>query len=576
MYDERIDTNPSLKWLKDLAERGIVFISPNFEKYQSDPNQYVLKEYSGNKTISRQLIIDIITNDDLFNKIVKNLFEKKESFIPMLFITEDGGFVDQYNIKKMMLIDLLKRIKIEEFPEITERYNQLMDYVSYNKYKESTENDNYELVIDGKNYIIPIKFIYQFMDLNMDEFNNIISKGQDINNMPLEHFLYAVYKYYEDNKIIDDYIVNYELKNKLKEIKSSSKIDIQMINEYLNTNDSLLEKIKVDEKLQDYILDDIPSEFTELEKAIYIYIKMCKVLTYDEEFYAVSQKGPLAEKHKIIENIANISLDNNKVVCYEFDAIYAYFLNKLGINYKHFVDTVDGIGRRGEKEFDEFNFYSEGHTFLKFRCGKYLINADSVTSIINGDIVQAKLNQPLAGLVCENTNSKSRDEFSKVLHKVYDYIASKEKRISQNETEKIEEFDEIVSQFVKTTDKLKPVDIREKIEILINKVNFTKMIGIDAYSYLLQLKKILFTEYEQVNNIKITIIRKNNENSAEALAIISTRLPNEEGEMIISRYMFKPGSELVLISKEDLQKEFEKEKLDYIEDYESNIPGIKK
>ena len=395
MYDERIDKmvqeNESLKWLKEIADRGIVVISPNVEKYKSDPNQLPLQGYSGNKTISRQFIIDILSHDDSFDKN-KQIYENNLYAVVTLFIGENGEFKDQCNISRMMLIDLLKKIDVKEVPSIAERYNQVMDYVSYDKYREKTRNDNYEIVIDGKNYKIPVMLIYQFMDLNHESFNNVIASGKDINGIPLAHFLYTVSKYYEDNKIVENYLINEELKNRLKEIKSSEKVDVQMVNKYLDTNDSLLEQMKVNIELQDLILSDISPEFNDLEKAIYVYIKMCKVLTYDEEFYAVNQKGPLSEKHKTIDNVANISLTNNKVVCYEFDAIYSYFLNKLGINYKHFVGTVDG------------NRYSEGHTFLKYRCGKHLVKADSVTSILQGDIMQAKLNQPLRGLVCENTN----------------------------------------------------------------------------------------------------------------------------------------------------------------------------
>lgn len=580
MYDERIDKiiqeNESLKWLKEIADRGIVVISPNVEKYKSDPNQLALKGYSGNKTISRQFIIDILSHDDSFDKI-KQIYENNLYAVVTLFVGENGEFKDQYNLSRMMLIDLLKKIDIKEVPFIAERYNQVMNYVSYEKYREKTQNDNYEIVIDGKNYKIPIMLIYQFMGLNSESFNNVISNGNDINGIPLAHFLYAVGKYYEDNKIAENYLINEELKSRLKEIKSSEKVDVQMVNKYLDTNDSLLEQMKVNIELQDLILSDISPEFNDLEKAIYVYIKMCKVLTYDEEFYAVNQKGPLSEKHKTINNVANISLTNNKVVCYEFDAIYSYFLNKLGINYKHFVGTIDGNGKQGEEEFDdEYNRYSEGHTFLKYRCGKHLVKADSVTSILQGDIMQAKLNQPLRGLVCENTNEQSRNEFSQAMHKVYNYIANREPKISQNEPEKVETFDEIVAQFNSSTDKLRPVDIREKIEILISKVNSTKMIGIDAYSYLLQLRKILFTEQEQKDNIKISIIRNSNENSAEALSIISIRLPDETGKMVVNRYMFKPGSELIPISKEDLQANFDSENMGYVEADDPVIPGIKR
>lgn len=580
MYDERIDKivkdDPSLEWIKSIAQTGIVVMSPNTNRYINDSNQITLSGYFGDKTISRQFMIDIISHDDSFNKI-KQLYENDLYSVVTLFISEKGEFIDQVNLNRMKFIDILKKIDIHMFPNIIDRYNQILDYVSYEKYREKTQNDNYEIIIEGNKYIIPVISIYKFMDLDNNTFNMIMSNSDSFDEIPISHFLYAVNKYYEDNKIIDNYLTDLSTKTRLKEINSSEKVDVQMINRYIDTNDSLLEQMTVDEQLQDLVLSDMAPNFNDLEKAIYVYIKMCKILTYDEQFFAVNQKGPLSEKHKNIENISNISVSNNKVVCYEFNAIYSYFLHKLGINYKHFVGTIDRNGKEEEEEFDEeFNRYSEGHTFLKFRCGKYLVKADSVTSILQGDIMQAKLNQPLKGLICENINKHSREEFSQIMHKVYSYIASREPKISQNETEKIESFDEIVSQFIKTTDKLKPINIREKIEILISKVNSTKMIGIDAYSYLLQLRKILFTPQEQNDNIKISIIKKTNDSTAEALAIISIRMPDENGKMSIDRYMFKPGEEMIPISQNDLQENFDNETMDYIESNDPLIPGIRK
>ena len=72
MYDDRIDKivqeNASLKWLKEAADRYIVVISPNVEKYKSDPNQLTFQGYS-DKAISRQLIVDMLSHDDSFAKI---------------------------------------------------------------------------------------------------------------------------------------------------------------------------------------------------------------------------------------------------------------------------------------------------------------------------------------------------------------------------------------------------------------------------------------------------------------------------------------------------------------------------
>lgn len=578
MYDERIkaivQNHPELNYLKKIAESGILIISPEVEKYKTDPEQLLIPGYNFKK-ISKKFIVDIIANDEYFSKI-KEIYEKGLFSVVALFINEKGKALDQYSLNRMMIIHLLEKIDKNEFPSISERYDELMSYVSYENYKEQTYEDNYEVTIDGEKYSFPVRVFYQFMDLPTEEFNSLMEKEDILGNIPIAHFLYAVNKYYEDKKIKTDYLVDDNLKDRLKSITSSDIVDVQMINKYLDTSDSMLEQIQVDVELEDFLLSGIDPEFNSLEKAIYIYIKMCKTLTYDEEFYAVNQSGPLVQKHKTIDHISSISLENNEVVCYEFNAIYSYLLHKIGINYKNFVGVVEFNGEDGEAEFDDDYYqYSEGHTFLKCRCGKYLVKADSVTSILQGDIVQAKLNQQLTGLVCENKNSKTRAEFEDEVAKVYQYIAEREPKISQNVINGLESFDDIVAQFLQKTDKIEKVGLQEKIDILIDKVNSSKLVGIDAYSYLLQLRKILFSRREQNDNIRISIIRNTLENAAQALAIISLKHPNEKGKLVIDRYRYEPGLNLLLVARDELQRLFDNDTMGYIDVEDPTIPGIK-
>ena len=578
MDNEKIDkivaSDPSKQWLKQIAENGIVVVSPNVEKYKNDPNQIELSGYSGEKTISQQFLVDIITNNYTYKKI-KQLYETRGYSIYVLFIDEKGEYKDQYGLGRLKIINLLQKIDVSMFPAIKNRYEELMDYVSFEKFKEKTQNDNYEITIDGVDYKTPVSLFYQYLDINNVSLEVLV---QNDKNNHLPRFLYTLNKFFEDNKIEEEYIISDEIKSRLEEIRSSKVVDIQFFNEYNETNDPLLAKINVNAELKDFILNGMDSNFTDLEKAIYIFIKMCKALTYDNEFFAVNQEGPLAEKHKTVDYIASISLLNNEVVCSEFNAIYAHMLHEFGINYKNFVSTVNGNGDHDEDEFDEdFNRYGEGHLFLKFRCGKYLVKADSVTSILQGDLMQAKLNQPLRGLVCENVNKQSQKEFKTIVDKVYNYIAQRESKITKNEPQQVETFEDIVSQFVDMSDKVKPIDINDKIDILIKKVNSTRMVGIDAYSYLLQLRKILFSKEEQKDNIKISIIRNFYGDAAEALAIISTRTPDEAGKMVIKRYMFRPGMALIPVAIENLQENFDNGTMAYIKDDDApKIPGIKR
>ena len=560
-----IKNNPQLEWCKKILKNGIVIISPKTQEYLHDSEQLL-----GERNISKKLVVDMLLYEDSY-QLLKRMYENGLKSAYVWFLEEDGGFIDQFVFTRKGLIKLLRQIDVTQVSSIRERYNEFMDFVSYDKYREKIMNNQYNIVIDNCLYKIPVMEIMNFMDLSDEKIDTIMRNEQYYNNIPIQQFLYAVSRFYKDNDILNRYEISDDVKRKLETIESSKVVDIQMTNQYTYTDDILLERIHVDEKLEKEILKDLPSDYSNLEKAIYVYIKMCKLFTYDDEYFAVNQVGELAKKHKRIENVSNISLSNNKIVCYEFNAIYSYILHKLGINYKHFVVT-----NKGELEFDEdMHNYSGGHSFLRFRCDKYLVKADSVTLILQGDFMQAKLNQPLVGLVCENVNEQSKEEFSKIMSKVYKDIAEKEPKMSQNEVEKKESFEDIISQFIDKT-RIRPIEIKEKVDILISKINSTKMTGrIDAYSYLLQLRKILFNSQEQEENVKVSILRNSSENSARALAIISTIIPDESGKMVINRYIFKPGSELISVTRDDLQSLFDKGKMEYIKESHPKIPGIR-
>lgn len=313
----------------------------------------------------------------------------------------------------------------------------------------------------------------------------------------------------------------------------------------------------------------MPEESTDLEKAIYIYIKMCKLLTYDEEYYAVNQRGKAIEKHQSIDHVSTITPENNKVVCYEFNVIYSKLLNQLGLNFSSDYKSLIG------------EYYGGSHSNLEFRSDKFLVQADSVTTILNGDIMQAKLNQPLVGLKCINKNKQTQQEFKESVTKMYKLIAEQEKSISENhEVEHIQTIDELLEEYSKSTNNIKDVSFEERLSILIDKVNSTAMVGVDSLSYVLQLRKVLFTEEQRDNNLKVTIVKNSEPFDLETTAMASAIFTlNDQGfeenpEQNIY-YYYNPNQELIPITKEELQDRFNQGVLSYIQDSDPKIPGIK-
>ena len=455
-------------------------------------------------------------------------------------------------------------------PEEQGRYENLRESISFEEFLKQNKDNHYSILVDGNQYSISVSNLISLMQLSEEEFDKICSSSdiKNIYGIPKEHFIYASYKFFKENKVMEEFMMPLEIKNRFHDIWSLQKIDLQAINTHLETRDTKFREATLDQELERAILSGMPEDATELEKAIYIYIKMCKILTYDDEYYAVNQKGEAALKHKDVHYVSSINLQNNKVVCFEFNLIYSILLDKLGIKF-----------RTDYKNMAE-EAYGDSHANLEFRSGKYLVTADSVTSILDGDMTKAKLNQPLVGLQCMNRNTNTQFEFKMAASKMYKLIAQQADQSFENTSARqVQTFEEIMNEYKSVTTNLNEIGFDEKLSILIEKVNATRMVGMDSLSYVLQLRKILFNEEERQNNLGITIIRNNETlNSNGSIMAIAIFTLNQEGfkedEEQNVYYYFQPNQELVSISKEELQKKFDDGLFEYIEKDNPKIPGI--
>ena len=508
-----------------------------------------------------------ILNDNNYYEYAHNFFTNETNkFIVSHIIAGDIGASIDY--KKTQIIKGLEQLITSKTlvlqPDQQKKYETLKNAISSEQFIDKNKGTEYSIEIEGKKYSIPIEQLVYIMELPEETFDTLCDNDEIkfINKIPKEHFIFAIYKYFETNKIFDEYIMPKTISDRYDDIKSSKKIDIQALNKHLHTTDTKFKKVKIDENLDNEIKNGMPENASELEQAIYIYIKMCKLLTYDEEYYAVDQKGEATKKHEDINYVSGITPTNNQVVCFEFNLIYSKYLNDLGIKFSSDYESMLGEA------------YGAGHVNLEFRSGKYLVSADSVTSILQGDIMRAKLNQPLVGLRCINNNEKTKQEFKKIASEMYNLVAQQEKQKNEN----AQTFNELMNEYINVTTNIKNVDLNEKLSILIDKVNSTKMVGIDSLSYVLQIEKILFDEDERKNNIGITIIRNNepfdqNKVAMPTAIITLNKKSFEEPENNIY-YYYNPNDELMRISKEELQSKFDDKTFEYVANDDPKIPGI--
>lgn len=554
-------------YLRNRAEFTLFTTREDVEQLRNSEKVKVNSE-----NVSIEFLKRILNNDFYFEYASRYFNGDIDNFEVSYIIGGDTGGLIYY--KKSTIIKALEQLissgQIVLQPDEQQKFDSLKNSISFEKFLEKHKGNNYNIDIDGNKYSIPTEQLISLMQLPNEQFDNLCSSIdiKEINGIPKEYFIYASFKFFKENNAFEEYLMPDVVANRYRDIGSLQKIDLQAINKHLTTTDTKYQNIKIDSSLEHEIISGIPENTTDLEKAIYIYIKMCKLLTYDEEYYAVNQKGVATEKHKSTDYISSVTLENNKVVCFEFNLIYSKLLNQLGIhfssNYKNMVGEA----------------YGAGHANLEFRADKFLVSADSVTSILQGDIMQAKLNQPLVGLKCINKNQQTQQEFKQALTKMYQLVAQQEKSLSESkQVEHIQTLDELLEEYSHMTNNIQDISLNERLSILVSKVNSTGMIGIDSLSYVLQLRKILFTEEQRKNNIGVTIVRNNEPfeegKVAMASAIFTLNSQSfEENPEFNVYYYFNPNHVLVPITKEELQTGFNDGKLEYVEKGDPRIPGI--
>ncbi|MBR2840582.1 MAG: hypothetical protein IKF01_01785 [Bacilli bacterium] len=547
-------------YLKEFQENTIFTTKSDIEYIKSGEKILIDGTF-----IYKEFLRRIFTDDKYYDYAYRYLKGNIDSF--SLGYIAYGDIVDQIRYSKRQIIQGLSIVLLRDEEQLNsecfDKYENLKKEASYKSLLEKYKNFKYDINIDSEEYSFNACDLIRFISLKDDDFERAC-KSSKINGVKKEHFIYGALSFFKENNIIDEYLLSRSTLRHYDDIISNKKVDIETINQYLKTEDAYVDKVILNKDLRDSILNGMPDDLSDLEKAIYIYIKMCKLLRYDEEYYAVNQKGVATFKHKDINYVSNVTPLNNEVVCFEFNLIYSKMLDEIGIKFKTDYKNMTG------------DAYGLSHANLTFRCDKFLIKADSVTSILNSDMTLAKLNKPLRGLECINKNNLTQNEFENSLNKVYEMISEKEKQIDDVDADYEKTVFMLIDEYSKLTDNVKEVPLEEKMTILIEKVNSTNLSGMDLISYLLRLKKILFNRFQRQNNVNITIVRNNETQDDGTISTATIIVLNPTGfeDKSNTYYFFVPGEGLISTTKGEIQSRFDDGMLQYISEDGPLIPGI--
>ena len=427
-------------------------------------------------------------------------------------------------------IDFLKFCESKGLEQ--DKINQLKEKISYHIFQEDYRGKNFSLNIEGNPYEIKWIDIIFLLTTSPWDFYQFCKFPNNCDKFWISHkqFLYEVSKIIQKENLLGNYILPKDILLRIKEINENEAIDNQYIDSYTETTDTLYQKIDFNEELKQKIFEWMPKYLTKLEQVIFVYIKMCTLLTYSDEYWAFEidsnfKQNPLKSKYRGIDLCSNVTVENNKIVCFQFSLLFSKILNELWcttkvINWNEFL-----IGGR----------YWEYHSFVQFKVDKYLVQADPAI-VFHSDLSNAKFNFPLKNFNCLNKNQKTKKEFDSAVKKIYHLVKQQKNTFSRAE--------------LNTLKNMKKRTLKEKLDFLIKKLQRKNVIWFDAVNLFLKYKEILLND-EEKKNFQFEVVRRNKWENFSILCLFWIK--NSEK---MSYFLFDPHQQenLKEISVEDLRK----------------------
>lgn len=308
--------------------------------------------------------------------------------------------------------------------------------------------------------------------------------------------------------------------------------------------DKIITKLKLNQALIDYFIKDIPSEFDTLEKIIYLYIKLCKYYSYDDEYMVLPMEEK--KKQKRIKKLKRLDLNKKDLVCYEFITIFAKLIDKYFNDV--FFQTYPYC-RKWEEAV---------HRSLIILVDEYLLKFDPFETLYKDDTINATFNMPLKGINDLTGNPELEQKLREKLKKVYTHIMEGENNFEET-LEFINETEPFLNKLVKLIDKTLKME---------NK-------NIDMIGYLLRAKDYLRKNTEG-RIIDMIILRDNNPVEEDKKAVSSLLIVyNENGfdnDSENEYLLYNSKKSFIYYEREELKEMFERGDIENIN--WTYIPGL--
>ena len=438
-----------------------------FQEYKNTDNGYYIDD-NKTKKISKKLVLDLLEKRDMW-KYLYNMF------------SIDGGVA--CSIASKNTLEVITVTKTELTTALKEAYKDtnmlervflLCSAVTINAcydYYEQYE-PKYKCVIDGNIKEISTKKLLDILTCSDKRFERFIN-NKSTYPLSVKEIAYMLVDFVNKNSLFDMYSFSKEQIDRFNGLMNYKYIDFESINRFNNPNvlreNSLNSKYDISADLKRKVLYGMDPTYDELEQAIYIYIRLCDLLSLDER-QAASYKDVIKEDVNY-DKLYLINDVNNKIVSSEFSLILAKLLFELGFKVHPHLDCISG--------------FSEKYAYITFKQGEYLSKIDVFNkSIIRNDMSSVKIGKPIYGIKCLNTNKATKYKFKEKVEKVYnDYIKihKKEEVLAQGEKSY---YDEMIKHYNEVS---KFSSISDEVEAVLKGIDDVKLTGLDLANYLLEL-----------------------------------------------------------------------------------------
>jgi hypothetical protein len=497
---------------EELLKKILPFVSSSFDNtlfmnnvdafdYYTKQNVNAFDIAGSEVRISFNLIKELLTNKGMYDYLCNNLSDAHTDIGISICLLDETGLVAKYEINKANLAYIILSIPKDLFgEEYSKSLQSLADFVRI-RTDEQALSENFEGTlwpchIDGEYYEYPIIDLIRILTMDDKQYRSLFLKNYSEyikiakeNNYgfkidyPKEIVAYMLVDFCEREDIFTKYIIpNYSFERYMN-IRNYIDVDFESVNKYNKSDDvdssgkSEVDSITLNPKLKEAVLTGMNNEYSVLEKAMYIYIRLCNILTYDEESFITSNSNERTGVHSDISNIINITSSYNEVVSYEFMLIYAKFLKELGITYSLKLNSMAG--------------YSNSKSKISFRQGEYLVDIDLFKDIIQNDMSNIKIGKPLSSIRCINKNETTVKKFNETLYEVY---SSYLRDISNHEL-----FNKSLSEYKKKYAKSEKISRNNKLFILMKLIARGDLKGIDSVNYVKTVYDNIFADDDSVS-----------------------------------------------------------------------------